>query len=90
MGCKDKTAETASTRTREVIAPLFERGNVKAAFSHRLFQCTHATGCGRLCERLVKAPGKASVTCVDVTTGGKTDLYAALENPEFECPKGLF
>ena len=72
------------------IARLFARGKPEAAFRHRLAQCLHASDCGRLCERLVKAPGKSSVWCVDVPTGERVELYPALEREDFHCPEGRF
>lgn len=52
--------------------------------------CGRATDCGRLCKRLVKAPGLGQVHCVDIATGEKTELYPALEDPDFHCPEGRF
>lgn len=72
-----------------MIAALFACGKEKAGAWHRLQQCLHATDCGRVCERLVKAPGKM-VWCVDVKTGAKVELYEALERAEFQCPERRF
>lgn len=58
-------------------------------FRIRLDWCLHASPCRRLCERLVKAPGKLA-WCVDAETGDKIDLYAALADPGFACPAGSF
>ena len=88
MACSGMAKSVPSRRA--MIAEIFSAGKVKQAVSHRLFQCTHATDCNRLCERLVKGPGKAAVWCVDVETGLKTNLYPSLEYPEFRCPKSLF
>ena len=90
MGCIGKEKQPVRQSPREMIGELFAAEQSAAAFKHRLFQCTHATGCGRLCERLVKQPGKAGVYCVDVKTGEQIDLYTALEAPAFACPMGLF
>ena len=70
---------------RETIDALFG-SNPKAAFRHRLEQCLHATSCGRICERLVKAPGKRVVLCVDIRTDDERLLYEALAEPNFHCP----
>ena len=77
-------------RRRAVIAAVFAKGNIKAAARHRLFQCYHASPCGRACERFVKAQGKALVWCEDPETGERTLLYPALEDPNFRCPDGRF
>ena len=71
---------------RAIIHTLFVQGKIKSAVSHRLFQCTHATKCGRLCENLLKGPGKSEVYC----TTHETHLYTALKDLSFKCPKGLF
>jgi hypothetical protein len=42
---------------RRLIDQLFAAGQAEAAAAHRLNVCLHATPCGRICERLVKAPG---------------------------------
>lgn len=76
--------------TRGLIQALFARGAGLAAFKHRLAQCLHASDCGRICERLVKWPGKSLVCCVDSKTGEKTLLYPALESKDFRCPEGRF
>ena len=78
------------TTTRDVLHKRFAGGRQSQAAKHRLALCLRATDCHRLCEQLVKAPGKASVYCVDIETGEKTELYPALEDPAFACPKGLF
>lgn len=89
MGCRKNVLAQPRRRAREVIAELFASGNVRAARRHRLNQCLFATDCGRLCEKLVKGPGKVAY-CVDVQTGAKVDLYPALEDEEFTCPEGRF
>lgn len=87
-----RTAEkqAAAETVRTVIARLFAAGGDKAAFAHRLNVCLHASQCGRICSRLVKAPGVAGVHCVDVATGKITPLYETLDDPAFLCPEGLF
>ena len=88
--CEKKTTRRSS---RAVIASMFERGNPADALSHRLFQCTHATKCRCLCERLMKDAGKATVHCwsnYPDRPAKMVYLYEALENPAFECPLGLF
>ena len=90
MPCgKQTTRPQRSHRTRDLIASLFSKGNVATAAKHRLSQCLHASDCGRVCERFVKAPGKI-VWCVDIKTGVKVELYEALEHASFHCPRGLF
>lgn len=89
MGCKGTIAAN-SIEMRAILRELFVRGQYVAAATHRLSQCLHASKCGRLCPRLVKAYGRPLVWCVDVETGDKTPLYKALEDPDFECPEGLF
>lgn len=81
---------TAQRNARAVIEKLFARGKADAAFQHRLVQCYHASKCGRLCDRLLKGPGAAQVTCYDVETGEQTQLYSALEREDFRCPEGRF
>ena len=81
---------TSASRTREIIARLFAAGNAKAAFAHRLAQCCHGSDCGRLCPNLVKAPGVAAVYCVNLDDGTKRELYSALEDADFACPRSLF
>jgi hypothetical protein len=75
-----------------MIADLFSGGRAADAASHRLFQCTHASDCRKLCERMVKEPGVAGVFCVDITTSPiqKIALYPVLEDPDFSCPRGRF
>ena len=68
---------------------MFENGNPDAGAKHRLAQCLHASACGRLCERLVKGPGKVAY-CVNIKAGAKALLYEALERVEFHCPEGRF
>jgi len=85
-----KKLTSGKSRTREIITGLFARGQAQAAFTHRIGQCVHASDCGRLCERLVKAPGKALVWCVDPQTGERTELYPALEDAGFRCPQARF
>jgi len=75
---------------REAIYQLFCHGENDAAFMERLACCCRASRCGRLCNRLVKAPGAAKVYCVAVKTGTKTLLYRALADPDFACPEGRF
>jgi hypothetical protein len=72
--------------TRLKLANLFKNKKEKQAFRHRLATCVRATNCGRLCDRLIKGLGKSEVYC----TTYKIHLYSALEDPAFECPKGLF
>jgi ferredoxin len=62
----------------------------EAEFRRRLQICCRASNCGRLCPRLVKQPGKAGVWCVDIQTGGKTELYRVLADPAFKCPEERF
>ena len=93
MACPKRTSAPQSAR--KAIAVLFKRGNVKGGKLHRLRICCSATDCGLLCERLIKAPGKARVVCMDLPlspgTGlGWTNLYAALADPAFKCPEGRF
>ena len=62
-------------------------------FIHRFSRCCHATEYGRLCERLVKEPGKAGVKCwmnFPHTPATILDLYAKLEGRDFFCPANLF
>lgn len=62
-------------------------------FIHRFARCCHATGCGRLCERLIKSPGAALVQCYANYPAAPSeiiDLYVRLEDREFVCPAGLF
>lgn len=80
----------AKRTSRDIIQGLFDKGKKGAAFRHRLTQCLHASDCGRICRRLVKAYGIRIVACVDAHTGEETPLYESLEDPEFECPEGLF
>ena len=87
MGCSKTKSPTTKTSTRDSIAVLFERGNIKGAFAHRLTQCAHASECGRLCKRLVKGLGVSQIHCVNEEA---VNLYEALENPDFICPEGLF
>ena len=42
------------------------------------------------CERLVKGPGKAQSTCVNVQTGSTINLDEAWADPEASCLKGLW
>jgi len=86
MSCPKAT--TTGERTRAVLAGLFARRPAAAA-AHRLMICCRASRCGRLCERLVKAPG-LQAWCVDLRAGRRTDLYAALADPAFRCPEGRF
>jgi len=65
------------------------RGN-ETVLQQRLTACCQASPCGRICERLIKQPGKAGVYCVDIETGEKVHLYDALADPSFACPKGRF
>ena len=58
--------------------------------AQRLAQCCHASECDRLCPRLVKGPGISQVACVNIETGEQRPLYESLEDPDFECPEGLF
>jgi ferredoxin len=51
-----------------------DTSNAKAAFRQRLSICCRASRCGRICDRLVKQPGKAGVHCVDIETNSKTAL----------------
>ena len=89
MGCGDRPTPLRLARRRAYLRGLVER-DAAAGARHRLSHCTHATDCGRLCERLVKAPGKALVWCVDFETGDRTPLYESLARPEFHCPRGRF
>ena len=57
---------------------------------HRFAVCVHASDCRRLCPRLVKGPGISQVACVNIETGEQRPLYESLEDPDFECPEGLF
>ena len=59
-------------------------------FHRRLLVCCRATECGRICQRLVKQPGKAGVWCVDILTNAKNSLYEALSRSDFQCPEGHF
>ncbi len=90
MSCNKQTSSNVLIHRQQTFTKLHNSGRLVTAFNYRFSRCVHATGCNRLCERLVKQPGKAGVFCVNVATGEKTDLYAALENPDFECPKKLF
>ena len=88
MACK-RGKRSDPGRTREIIDALFSK-NPKAAAAHRLNQCLRASKCGRLCARLVKAPGVADVRCVNIETGAAIPLYEALEHADFHCPEGRF
>ncbi len=98
MSCS-KTA-APKTNTREVLAAMY--GNLigsgraeyakESLFKQRLAQCVHASECGRLCRFLVKLQSIDAVYChgATKTAEGAVKLYDALEDPEFECPLGLF
>ena len=97
MACPKRTSKPQSTR--KSIAALFERGNVKGGNVkggklHRLRNCCSATDCGLLCTRLVKAPGRSPVICMDAPdspgSAPHVNLYAALADPDFKCPEGRF
>ena len=96
MSCGKRSGKRESIRRQlseiyaRVLAAHGQEKAVAAMLAHRLAQCTHASECGRLCARLVKGPGVSEIYCVDIETGEKTPLYEALENPDFECPLGLF
>ena len=65
----------------------------KELFIHRFARCCHATQCGRLCERMVKGPGKSQVQCwmnFPNTPAAMLDLYAKLHERDFFCPADLF
>ena len=66
------------------------RRGERAAFRQRLAICCRGTECGRLCENLVKGPGKALVWCTDLETGAKVSLYPSLADADFRCPRNLF
>ena len=89
MGCGGRPRPDRLARRRAYLRGVIERDPAAGA-KHRLAYCTHATDCGRLCERLVKAPGKALVWCVDIETGERRPLYESLADTEFRCPLGLF
>lgn len=86
--CEAATANGANTRL--MLARLFASGREAVAARHRLAICTHATQCGRICERLTKAPGVSQVRCVDLEAGTSIDLYEAIAQPSFACPLGRF
>lgn len=56
---------------------------------HRLMWCCTATECGRICERLVKGPGKQA-HCVDIESGRSIDLYALIASQDSSCPMGAW
>ncbi len=83
---------------QELRARLFSQGQPEAAAYHtlRLVCCEwrgKGTGCKcklpRLCPFMVKGPGLDDLTC---EPPGRTpiDLAAALKDPAFTCPDGLF
>ena len=86
MGCgcanPEKRAEVRRRTTR--------RAADTQVLPMRLAWCATASECGRLCPRLVKGPGVSQVFCVDIETGERIDLYAALAQREFRCPRGMF
>lgn len=88
MGCTQ--TRQSLKRRRAVIAGIFERNGPEIALRQRLMLCATATECGRLCERLIKGPGKTQVTCVDPESGQQTSLYECLIDPEFQCPLRRF
>jgi len=95
MACGKKRT-SSPTDTRALLLAMYDklvskgRDGKDALLKQRLAQCTHASECGRLCERLVKAPGKSQVFCVNIDSGEKIELYLALGRLEFECPEGRF
>ena len=88
--CRDMDAAARVRRRRWVIAELYEAGRIEHAARQRLTWCCRASDCGRICERLIKGPGKMLVSCADVNTGEQIDLYAAIADPTFQCPAGLW
>jgi hypothetical protein len=84
------TPDPTLHQRREAIEQLFCHGQNDAAFMERFFCCVRASECGRLCERLIKAPGSAEAHCVDLDARTKILLYQALADPRFVCPKGRF
>ena len=85
MGCKGDNPQHT-----EIAEEMFRKGKAKLAARFRMYQCFGASSCGRLCARLVKGPGITQVHCVDIKTGEKTELYLALEDPDFHWPAGRF
>lgn len=65
-----------------------EKYAVESMSKQRLAICLHASDCGRLCVRLVKALGIDEVYCVDPDKLTKVRLYAETERPEAECLLG--
>ncbi|MDD4890331.1 MAG: hypothetical protein PHU85_10415 [Phycisphaerae bacterium] len=85
MTCKD-----AKPMREQILAIA---GTPRELFIHRFSRCCHATDCGRLCERLVKGPGKDSVQCWSNYPASPADmrhLYESLQERTFACPAGLF
>ncbi len=64
--------------------------DVDTMFARRLSVCCRATQCRRLCDRLVKQPGKAGVYCVDIPAGRMVNLYDHLARHDFRCPEHRF
>ncbi|KKN83517.1 hypothetical protein LCGC14_0297550 [marine sediment metagenome] len=91
-------AAVPKQNTREILATMWEKltgedrlGYAKESLrKQRYSKCTHASKCGRMCPNLIKDFGIEEVFCRDIATGKETPLYEALENPDFECPIGLF
>ena len=100
FGMSCGTTTTQNTNMRQFLGAMYAKliadGRpeyaTKALFKQRLAQCTHASECGRLCRFLVKLQSIEAVYCNGRTKTNKDAvmLYDALEDPEFECPLGLF
>jgi len=88
--CQSGDVAGRAKRRRIVSDDLFATGRGEHAIRQRLTWCVTAAECGRICPRLVKGPGVASVACLDVASGSTLDLYPALADPAFRCPAGLF
>jgi len=85
-------AAAIATRRRS-LAVLFDRGQAEAAARHRLAVCCAASDCGRICRWLVKGPGIADAYCMhpaQPADQARRPIYAALADPAFACPAGLF
>ena len=92
MSCGKRRARVVGVE--QVVQSLFDRGKPEAAMQHRMTVCCHATKCGRLCEYMIKSPGKALVYCVPdlkpVDPSITPTLYEKLGDPDFVCPRRLF
>lgn len=91
MTCSKTPSKDAVTRLRTMIADLFAKGHSKAAASHRLAQCPHASDCGKMCQWMVKQQGLLGLFCTHPDNPREDEsLYVLVEDPSWPCPGGRF